>query len=120
LWFLAARAASGDAGDVVSAGALDAVVARLGHVADWIVIDAPPLAAASGGQQLLSVATAVLIVVRFARTPRDLLRDCLRKLPRNPRVRVGIVLNDIAEGRKAAFTPADPEYYRHLMADYYR
>jgi uncharacterized protein involved in exopolysaccharide biosynthesis/O-antigen ligase/Mrp family chromosome partitioning ATPase len=121
LRFLPAGHDEGDFADMVSTQGLNGVIARLRPIPDWIVVDGPPLTAvASGIMQILPAATCMLVVVRFARTPKDLLRAYMRRAPQSWRDRIFLVMNDVATGRKAAFTPNDPEYYSRLVSSYYR
>lgn len=58
-------------GDKLASPAMAATVQATRTMADWIIVSAPPLLAASDGMTLASLADGVIVVVAAGRTRRD-------------------------------------------------
>ncbi|MFT5394096.1 MAG: protein-tyrosine kinase [Gammaproteobacteria bacterium] len=61
-----------------------------------IIIDSPPLLAASGASVLASLAGQILLVIEAVRTPQRAVKEALRML--GPLDNIGIVLNKVRQG----------------------
>jgi capsular exopolysaccharide synthesis family protein len=120
LCFIAGGRSSRGSGDVIASSEFDQMISTLRIGCDWIVIDSPPLAAVSDALALMRVASAVVVVIRYARTPRSLVKACLRRMMGDNTPPLAVALNQVELKRMTNFTPSDPEYYHHLLRRYYR
>jgi receptor protein-tyrosine kinase len=68
---------------------------------DWVIVDAPPLAATTDATLLCPLVDAVLLVVRAGRTPLEGVRQAVEALGRD-RI-LGIVLNGIEEAESVGY-----------------
>lgn len=62
---------------------------------EWVILDSPPVAAVSDPMVIAPVVDGVLIVVRFNRTDRKVVRRAVERLARANAPIWGVVLNDI-------------------------
>jgi len=120
LRFIASGKSHRGSGDVLASAEFDRLISTLRINCDWIVIDSPPLAAVSDALTLMRVGNAMIVVVRYVRTPRSLVKACLRRMMGENAAPVMIALNQVDLKRMANFTPSDPEYYHHLVRGYHR
>jgi capsular exopolysaccharide synthesis family protein len=95
----------------------DAMRKLIDHTEEWfdlVVLDTPPVLAASDSSILGSLADGVLVVVRAGHTARDAARDTIRQLDSVGANVVGAVLNDAD-----AVIPGYDSYYRNYYYNYY-
>lgn len=74
---------------------LQEMVGSLKEQFQWIIFDSPPITAVSDPAVIAPVVDGILIVVRFNRTDRKVVRRAVRSLARASEHIWGIVLNDI-------------------------
>ncbi len=80
---------------------------------DWVLIDSPPAASLADATLLASLADMLVLVVKHARTDRDLVVKTVQRLRAvNPTI-AGVVLNSVDLGR------AYHKDYYYAGADYY-
>lgn len=82
---------------------LEPTLAELKRVYDVIIIDAPPLLAVADGLILARVADAIVHVVRWDKTPREVVEDGLTALSEVRGKVFGIVLNRAGKGHKGEY-----------------
>jgi Mrp family chromosome partitioning ATPase/uncharacterized protein involved in exopolysaccharide biosynthesis len=75
--------------------ALHELVRELKAQFEWVVIDSPPVAAVSDPLVLAPVVDGILVVVRFDRTDRRVVRRAVQRLARANAPIWGVVVNDI-------------------------
>ena len=81
---------------------------------DYVVLDTPPLLAVSDAAIVAHLADASLLVVRFSKTTRQALSRAATTFSNNHARFLGVVVNDIAQGREEYH-----EYYGYSSYDNY-
>jgi capsular exopolysaccharide synthesis family protein len=71
------------------------LIAKLRDSYDWVLIDSPPAASLADASVLASLADMSVLVVRHARTDRDLVIKTLHRLRTVNPVVAGVVLNAV-------------------------
>ena len=89
--------------EMLSSGAMEAVLKRCGEIYDYIVIDSPPIMSVTDGVILARQADAVVLVVRHGKSSKHVVRRARDILLRAGAGITGIVLN--------AVDLNSPEYY---------
>jgi polysaccharide biosynthesis transport protein len=89
--------------EMLSSGAMDAILKRCGEVYDYIVIDSPPILSVTDGVILARQADAVILVVRHGKSSKHVVRRARDILLRSGAGITGTVLN--------AVDLNSPEYY---------
>jgi polysaccharide biosynthesis transport protein len=89
--------------EMLSSGAMEAVLARCEEIYDYIVIDSPPILSVTDGVILARQADAVVLVVRHGKSSKHIVRRARDILLRSGAGITGIVLN--------AVDLNSPEYY---------
>jgi capsular exopolysaccharide synthesis family protein len=89
--------------EMLSSGAMDAILRRCGELYDYVVIDSPPILSVTDGVILARQADAVVLVVRHGKSSKHVVRRARDILLRSGSGITGIVLN--------AVDLNSPEYY---------
>jgi capsular exopolysaccharide synthesis family protein len=89
--------------EMLSSGAMDAILRRCGELYDYVVIDSPPILSVTDGVILARQADAVVLVVRHGKSSKHVVRRARDILLRAGAGITGIVLN--------AVDLNSPEYY---------
>jgi capsular exopolysaccharide synthesis family protein len=89
--------------EMLSSGAMDAILRRCGEIYDYVVIDSPPILSVTDGVILARQADAVVLVVRHGKSSKHVVRRARDILLRSGAGITGIVLN--------AVDLNSPEYY---------
>lgn len=93
LAFLPAGRTPANPSELLASDNLEAAIRRAGAVADWVVIDAPPVLAFADATRLATLCDRVLLVLQADSTPAKLVQKALEILGRD-RV-AGVVLNRV-------------------------
>jgi capsular exopolysaccharide synthesis family protein len=89
--------------EMLSSGAMEAILKRCGELYDYIVVDSPPILSVTDGVILARQADAVVLVVRHGKSSKHVVRRARDILLRSGSGITGIVLN--------AVDLNSPEYY---------
>jgi capsular exopolysaccharide synthesis family protein len=89
--------------EMLSSGAMEAILKRCGELYDYIVVDSPPILSVTDGVILARLADAVVLVVRHGKSSKHVVRRARDILLRSGSGITGIVLN--------AVDLNSPEYY---------
>jgi polysaccharide biosynthesis transport protein len=89
--------------EMLSSGAMDAILRRCGELYDYVVVDSPPILSVTDGVILARQADAVVLVVRHGKSSKHVVRRARDILLRAGAGITGIVLN--------AVDLNSPEYY---------
>jgi len=89
--------------EMLSSGAMEAILKRCGELYNYIVIDSPPILSVTDGVILARQADAVVLVVRHGKSSKHVVRRARDLLLRSGAAITGIVLN--------AVDLNSPEYY---------
>jgi polysaccharide biosynthesis transport protein len=89
--------------EMLSSGAMEAILKRAGELYDYVVIDSPPILSVTDGVILARQADAVVLVVRHGKSSKHVVRRARDILLRAGAGITGIVLN--------AVDMNSPEYY---------
>jgi Mrp family chromosome partitioning ATPase/capsular polysaccharide biosynthesis protein len=88
-------------GDPTIASRLDELLAELASRFDVVLIDPPPLLLSADSLELVGRADAAVVVVRAKRIAHDTLTELARMLSSSPAYKMGFVLTDSNDGRRA-------------------
>ena len=101
------------------AAKLEGLLATLRSRYDLIVIDAPPALALAEGQVIPMVADATLLVVRWGKTRKRVVRYTMDQLTRFGMPLHGVVLNMVDVRKQSYYGYGDAGYYYGKRAKYY-
>ncbi len=103
LYVLVAGVKPPNPAELVASEAMDAVFERVKDFADFILVDSPPMLAASDAMALASKVDGVIVMAGYARASRDDAKrtsELLRKV--NARI-LGLVINNIAPSTRYGY-----------------
>jgi Mrp family chromosome partitioning ATPase len=110
---------SADATELVSSVAMASLVERLRQIADFVVIDSPPVLAVHDAKLLAQITDGTVFVIRWKKTPREAVAQAMDML-REFRTRlIGAALSraDAKQQHYYAFgysgLPALADYYKN-------
>ena len=101
------------------AAKLEGLLAELRSRYDLIVIDAPPALALAEGQVIPMVADAVLLVVRWGKTRKRVVRYTIDQLTRFGMPLHGVIMNMVDVRKQSYYGYGDAGYYYGKRAKYY-
>ncbi|MBI3978842.1 MAG: CpsD/CapB family tyrosine-protein kinase [Chloroflexi bacterium] len=81
--------------ELLSSRRLSQILDRLSAVADYVLLDSPPVIAVTDAAVLASKVDGVLLVVRAGKTKREMARKAKQLLEKVNARLVGVVLNDV-------------------------
>jgi len=96
------------------------LLAELRNQYDHVVLDGPPLLAVSDARTLATLGDAVVMVARWASTPRNAVRAALDMLERDGAPLLGLVLSMVDTRLRRSMSPSDPSYYYENYRRYYK
>lgn len=109
----------GSALDVLSSQRMSEFVSGLTEKYDLVVLDAPPVLAVADTRMIGKIADAVVYVVKWGGTPRDLVRTGV-KLLLETRINVaGLVLSQVDTEKQGSYGYYDYGYYYGKYKGYY-
>ena len=105
--------------DLLGSEAMVKLLHRLSHTHDLIVIDSPPVMAASDAQILSQKVDATVFVVRWAKTRREVVKLALQRLGSVGGRLAGVLLTMVDVKQHAKYSFGDSgAYYGHLQKYY--
>jgi capsular exopolysaccharide synthesis family protein len=102
LWVLPAGSRSQNPSDLLASDRMKAYIATFKQSFDYVVIDTPPLGAVIDPLVTSALADKVVVVVHWASTARNLVRDAVDQLNTHKKV-AGIVFNMVDERRAGKY-----------------
>ena len=108
-----------DATELVSSTAMASLVERLRQIADFVVIDSPPVLAVHDAKLLAQITDGTVFVIRWKKTPREAVAQALDMLREFRTKVIGAALSraDTKQQQYYSFgytgVPALSEYYRN-------
>jgi len=102
LFLMPAGAVSRSAADLIGIG-FSALLAKVSNEFDLVIVDAPPILAASEALELARVADGVLLVTKAAKTRTKLVSKAMSALLRAHANVVGLVMNQVNPSRVDAY-----------------
>lgn len=109
----------GDPLPLLDSGALDELLGRVEQDYDLVVIDTPPLMAASDACALSKKADTTVLIVRWTKTPREVVRHAIRQLARAGGHVAGALLTMVDVKKHAAYHYGDSGAYHGRLRSYY-
>ena len=103
LFFIPGGRSAPNAAELIANGRLQTLMARLGPIFDWVILDSPPAVAMSDASLMADFCDGVLVVVAAGKTPFDLAQKT-REIFRQKNL-LGVVLNRVQPGS------TDSHYY---------
>ncbi|MFB3921505.1 MAG: tyrosine-protein kinase family protein [Terriglobia bacterium] len=103
LFFIPGGRQASNAAELIANGRLQTLLARLGPIFDWVILDSPPAVAMSDASLMADICDGVLLVVSAGQTPFDMAQKA-REIFRQKHL-LGVVLNRVQPGS------ADSRYY---------
>jgi capsular exopolysaccharide synthesis family protein len=104
---------------LLDSAAMDEFLRDVEEVYDLVVIDAPPLMAASDACVLSKKADTTVLVVRWIKTPREVVRHVIRQLARAGGHVAGALLTMVDVKKHAAYRYGDSGAYHGTLRRYY-
>ena len=98
---------------------MDALLADLTARFDLVILDSPPVMAASDSRILARKIDATVVVVRWASTRRETVRLALRQLELDGAAAIGAVLTLVDAKRHAQYSYGDSGAYTGALEKYY-
>lgn len=86
---------------------------------DMIVIDCPPTLAVADAQSLAGMADAVVLAVRWSKTPRDAARAAIARVEQSGGIIGGVLLTRADLNARSSFSKSDPSFYYKAYKSYY-
>lgn len=117
-WFVPARRNTPNAADILDSNAMKRFVAQLAATYDLVILDTPPVMAVSDARIVSRLADYVVFLVRWERTPRELVNNAVRLL-RAGNQRIGVVLSQVNVRRHSKYGYGDMGYYYSKYRSYY-
>jgi capsular exopolysaccharide synthesis family protein len=117
--FIAVGRGTSNPQDLLSSRQLAAFIESMRQKYDLVVLDAPPVLAASDAVVLSHVADASLFLVRWERTPRTVVLSALKTLRGNGGRVAGAVLTRVNVRKHSAYNYGDIGYYYRNYSGYY-
>lgn len=106
--------------DLFVSGKLDAVIKPLRDMYDFIILDSPPILSVSDAGLIASSVDSSLLVIRWGKTRRPVVRHALDELTALGGFPVGAVLTRVNVRRHALYNYGDSGQYHGKYVQYYR
>jgi len=94
-------------------------LADMSEIYDLIVIDTPPVMAASDACAIGRLADTTVLVARWSKTPRESVKHSLRQLQRADAFVAGALLSMVDVGKHAKYKYGDSGAYHGTLTKYY-
>lgn len=102
--------------ELLGSDAMRDLLAQLGDLYDYVVVDAPPLNLVTDSALLGAMADGVILVARAGVTDRDALEFAAERLRAVRAPLLGTVLNDAGQGRERYYGSYTPELDEYVNA----
>ena len=109
----------GDPLPLLDSVAMDELLGNVGRGYDLVVIDAPPLMAASDACALSKKVDTTILIVRWIKTPTEVVRHAIRQLARAGGHIAGALLTMVDVKKHAAYRYGDSGAYHGSLRQYY-
>lgn len=119
LEFLTAGEASEDPMSMLDSQEMDDFLGEVSSSYDLVVVDTPPVMAASDACALSRKADTTIMVVKWSKTPREVVMHSLRQLRRVDAYVAGALLNMVDVSKHAMYTYGDSGAYHGPLRSYY-
>lgn len=96
LFFIPGGKSAPNGAELIANGRLKTLLARVGPVFDWVIVDSPPALAMSDASLMADICDGVLLVVSAGKTPFDVAQKT-REIFRQKHL-LGVVLNRVQPG----------------------
>lgn len=117
--FLTAGEASEDPMSLLDSQEMDDFLSEVSSSYDLVVVDTPPVMAASDACALGRKADITIMVVKWSKTPREVVMHSLRQLKRADAYVAGALLNMVDVNKHAMYTYGDSGAYHGPLRSYY-
>jgi capsular exopolysaccharide synthesis family protein len=104
---------------LLDSSAMDDLLRAVGHHYDLVVIDTPPLMAASDACALSKKVDTTVLIVRWVKTPREVVRHVIRQLTRAGGHVAGALVTMVDVKKHAAYRYGDSGAYHGSLHRYY-
>ena len=118
LYFVGARSNTPNSVEVLDSNAMKRFIGELSASYDLVVLDTPPVMAVSDARIVSRLADYVIFLVRWERTPREVVGNAVRLL-RDVNRRVGVVMSQVNVRRHSKYGYGDAGYYYSKYGTYY-
>jgi succinoglycan biosynthesis transport protein ExoP len=108
-----------DLGDLLHGQRMIDLLAELRRRYNLILLDSAPLLAIADTRSLATLADAVIMVVRWRKTPDHAVQTALRMLPAGQSTIAGVVLSYVDMRKQAGYGYGDSTYYFKDYSHYY-
>jgi len=105
--------------DLLQSSRMRQLVASLRERYDHVILDTPALLAVSDGLVVANLADATLMLVRWEKTPREVLQTSLRLLRSADARLAGVVMTQVDQRRQARYGYSSYGYYYGRYKNYY-
>lgn len=105
--------------DVFSSAAMDRLLAQLRSHYDLIILDTAPTLAVSDTRVLAGLADAVVLLVRWRKTPEKAIGAALKLLDQSGGVIAGVALTQVDMNEQSTYGYGDAGYYYSSYKKYY-
>jgi capsular exopolysaccharide synthesis family protein len=108
-----------DAAELINSPAMASLVERLRQIADFVVIDSPPVLAVNDARLLAQITDGTVLVVRWEKTPRDAVSHAVNSLRELRTGLIGAALSRTNVKQHQYYTfgytgvPALADYYKN-------
>jgi succinoglycan biosynthesis transport protein ExoP len=106
--------------DVLGGPRMDELLTELSHRFELVILDTAPLLILSDTRALAAKCDAVLLLVRWRKTPEAAVRSALRLLNKSGANIAGLVLSKVDARRQTAYGYQDAGYYVQSSKNYFR
>lgn len=117
--FITAGAPAHDPLPLLDSAAMDILLEKMTERYDLVVIDTPPVMAGLDACALSRKTDTTLLIVRWSKTPRAVVKHSLRELGRTSGRLVGAILNMVDVGKLAMYHYGDAGAYYGRLQKYY-
>jgi succinoglycan biosynthesis transport protein ExoP len=105
--------------DLLGGATMGRLVAQARQVYDHVIIDAPPVLAVADARRLAALSDAVLMVVRWGKTPRQAVLAAVERLESDCLDVAGVVMTMVDIRDRASLGEGDTAYYYKAARKYY-
>jgi succinoglycan biosynthesis transport protein ExoP len=111
--------AKGSATDILGSQKMDELIATMRDRYDLVVIDSPPILAVADTRLVASRADKVIYVVRWRKTPKDLVKEGVKLMAQSGLSCAGILLTQVDTKKQSGYGYYDYGYYYGKYKGYY-